>query len=76
MIKVDNDACILKGNDAQIMAELSIAISEARELFAENCGEKYADMLITEAGRIAYMSEEEMEETAKLLQEKLKELEK
>jgi hypothetical protein len=69
----------LGGDAGVVIAELTVVIKGIRTVLTDEVDEEFADVAIAEAGRLAYMSEEEItakrEEMQKMLQDLLEEKE-
>lgn len=60
MIECKDGLVVFDGDSETVMAEFISVIVALRRAFAREVGEENADKMIAEAGRIAYMSEEEL----------------
>ncbi len=49
----------LNGSTTELLSELTLIINQMRKMLTSSFGEETADRMITECGRIAYLSEEE-----------------
>lgn len=60
MIKVDMNGAKLEGSSVELCVEFSMLVRTFREMMAEHYNDKIADLLVTECGKIAYKTDEEL----------------
>lgn len=65
MIKANKGEIQVVGNLSEMLADLTLAIESVHNVAEQALGKEAADVLIAEAGRIAFMSAEEIEDAAR-----------
>lgn len=65
MIKADGRTVWIEGSAPELLVELTFILQSIRNCLSEEFDTKIVDESIAEAGRLAFMSEDELEEAAK-----------
>jgi len=60
MIKIEGYEIRIIADDAEMLAELTMLIRAIRDTLKDHYDEETVDKMIVKAGRLAYLSEEEM----------------
>ena len=71
MIKCDNGVFEAKGTEVELLSDLCTIIRDVREALAKNHGEQRADKMLGELVKVAFMTDEELEENAERCAEKM-----
>lgn len=74
MIKVDNGRIEVKGKMADILADLTVAMKNIRESFAEDIGEKASKELVERAYELSLLTDEEVNEETQKSKEEVRDL--
>ena len=65
MIKVTEDTTVIAGNLTTILSEITTVLHKVYEEMKETIGEEKANEYLTEVGRLAIMSEDELKDRVK-----------